>query len=110
MMQQLQQQQAAALHHLARQNDPMAAAALASMQQQHAALASQGLSGDSGIMPRQQPGLDAAGGSGSLSQFFSAEVLAQASSGNAPSMPPLPTQKALTLEEIELQAAAAVRM
>ena len=39
------------------------------------------------------------------------QVLAQASSGNAPSMPPLPTQKALTLEEIELQAAtAAVRM
>ena len=41
----------------------------------------------------------------------SLQVLAQASSGNAPSMPPLPTQKALTLEEIELQAAtAAVRM
>ena len=49
---------------------------------------------------------------------FNYQVLAQASSGNAPSMPPLPTQKALTLtdlEEIELQAtaaaaAAAVRM
>ena len=43
---------------------------------------------------------------GNLSKFFSPEVLAQAQSGNAPSMPPLPTQKALTLEEIELQAAA----
>lgn len=42
-----------------------------------------------------------------LSRFFSPEVLAQANSGNAPSMPPLPTQKALTLEEIERQAAAA---
>lgn len=45
-------------------------------------------------------------GQGGLSKFFSPEVLAQAQSGNAPSMPPLPTQKALTLEEIELQAAA----
>lgn len=43
---------------------------------------------------------------GNLSKFFSPEVLAQAQAGNAPSMPPLPTQKALTLEEIELQAAA----
>ena len=43
---------------------------------------------------------------GNLAKFFSPEVLAQAQSGNAPSMPPLPTQKALTLEEIELQAAA----
>jgi hypothetical protein len=44
---------------------------------------------------------------GNLAEFFSPEVLAQAQSGNAPSMPPLPTQKALTLEEIERQAAAA---
>ena len=42
---------------------------------------------------------------GNLAKFFSPEVLAQAQSGNAPSMPPLPTQKALTLEEIEHQAA-----
>ena len=41
-----------------------------------------------------------------LSRFFSPEVLAQAQSGNGPAMPPLPTQKAQTLEEIERQAAA----
>ena len=46
---------------------------------------------------------------GGLSRFFSPEVLAQAQSGNAPPLPPLPTQKAMTLEEIERQAAA-VRM
>ena len=40
-----------------------------------------------------------------LSRFFSPEVLAQAQSGNAPPLPPLPTQKAMTLEEIERQAA-----
>ncbi len=50
--------------------------------------------------PQQQ------GTPGGLSRFFSAEVLAQAQSGNTPNMPPLPTQKALTLEEIERQAAA----
>jgi hypothetical protein len=33
-------------------------------------------------------------------------VLAQAQSGSVPAMPPLPTQKVLTLEEIERQAAA----
>lgn len=49
---------------------------------------------------QQQPGMQG------LSRFFSPEVLAQATSGNAPAMPPLPTQKALTLEEIERQAAA----
>ena len=43
---------------------------------------------------------------GGLSRFFSPEVLAQAQSGNAPPLPPLPTQKAMTLEEIERQAAA----
>jgi len=41
-----------------------------------------------------------------LSRFFSPEVLAQANSGTLPAMPPLPTQKVLTLEEIERQAAA----
>lgn len=46
---------------------------------------------------------------GGLSRFFSPEVLAQAQSGNAPPLPPLPTQKAMTLEEIERHAAA-VRM
>ena len=45
------------------------------------------------------------GGAG-LARFFSPEVLAQANAGNAPTMPPLPTQKVLTLEEIERQAAA----
>lgn len=47
---------------------------------------------------QQQPG-------GQLSQFFSPEVLAQAHAGNAPPLPPIPTQKAMTLEEIERQAA-----
>ena len=42
----------------------------------------------------------------SLSQFFSQEIMAQAQAGKAPAMPPLPTQKAMTLEEIERQAAA----
>ena len=51
----------------------------------------------------------AAAQQGGLSRFFSPEVLAQAQSGNAPPLPPLPTQKAMTLEEIERQAAA-VRM
>ncbi len=41
-----------------------------------------------------------------LSRFFSPEVLAQAQAGNAPPLPPLPTQKAMTLEEIERSAAA----
>lgn len=45
-------------------------------------------------------------GSVNLARFFSPEVLAQAQSGGAPAMPPLPTQKVLTLEEIERQAAA----
>ena len=54
-------------------------------------------------------GANGGGGGGGLSRFFSPEVLAQAHSGNAPTMPPLPTQKVLTLEEIERQAAA-VRM
>ena len=58
-------------------------------------------------MPHGMQASPTATGGGNLSQFFSPEVLAQAQSGNAPSMPPLPTQKALTLEEIERQAAAA---
>ena len=49
-------------------------------------------------------------GHGQLSQFFSPEVLAQAQAGNAPPLPPLPTQKAMTLEEIERQASAIVRI
>ena len=63
------------------------------------------------------------GGGGSLARFFSPEVLAAARSGNMPEMPPMPKMthqmpamppqqqpnKVLTLEEIELQAAA-VRM
>ncbi len=61
---------------------------------------------EGGMMP-----LPGTGGTGGLARFFSPEVLAQAHSGGAPAMPPLPTQKALTLEELELQAAAAaVRM
>ena len=39
-----------------------------------------------------------------LSRFFSPEVLAQAQGGHAPP-PPMPSQKVLTLEEIERQAA-----
>jgi hypothetical protein len=54
------------------------------------------------MMPQQQQQQQSVG----LSRFFSPEVLAQAQAGNAPAMPPLPTQKALTLEEIERQAAA----
>ena len=54
------------------------------------------------VSPNHQP-------SAGLSRFFSPEVLAQAQAGNAPPLPPLPTQKAMTLEEIERQAAA-VRM
>jgi hypothetical protein len=41
-----------------------------------------------------------------LARFFSPEVLAQAHAGKAPAMPPLPTQKAMTLEELEREAAA----
>ena len=60
------------------------------------------------FLPRNQPGvgdLGPPGPQGGLSRFFSPEVLAQAQSGNAPPLPPLPTQKAMTLEEIERQAA-----
>ena len=57
----------------------------------------QGYQGRNVQQPQQQVG---------LSRFFTPEVLAQAQSGNGPAMPPLPTQKALTLEEIERQAAA----
>jgi len=53
-------------------------------------------------MPQQQQ----QPGNVNLARFFSPEVLAQAQSGSAPAMPPLPTQKVLTLEEIERQAAA----
>ena len=64
-------------------------------------------------------------GQGPLARFFSPEVLAAAQSGAVPAMPPMPTmstmpqmpsmnhsqqQKVLTLEEIERQAAATVRM
>lgn len=59
--------------------------------------------------PGQIPPQNFSGGSQGLSRFFSPEVLAQAQSGNAPPLPPLPTQKAMTLEEIERHAAA-VRM
>ena len=72
------------------------------------------------VSPPQQ------GGGGPLARFFSPEVLAAAQSGAMPAMPPMPSmaaamsghdgppmptqqQKALTLEEIERQAAA-VRM
>ena len=59
---------------------------------------------------QHQPGVGQAGSHGQLSQFFSPEVLAQAQAGNAPPLPPLPTQKAMTLEEIERQASAIVRI
>ena len=51
------------------------------------------------------PSVGNAGDQVGLSRFFSPEVLAQAQAGNAPPLPPLPTQKAMTLEEIERQAA-----
>ena len=54
--------------------------------------------------PPPPPGTGNPGDQG-LSRFFSPEVLAQAQAGNAPPLPPLPTQKAMTLEEIERQAA-----
>jgi len=56
--------------------------------------------------PRMQRQQQPQGGLGGLGRFFSPEVLAQAQQGTLPPMPPLPTQKALTLEEIERQAAA----
>ena len=56
-------------------------------------------------LPPSQQHHPGAPGTGQLSQFFSPEVLAQAQAGNAPPLPPLPTQKAMTLEEIERQAA-----
>lgn len=57
-------------------------------------------------MQRQAQPQGGLGGLGGLGRFFSPEVLAQAQQGTLPPMPPLPTQKALTLEEIERQAAA----
>jgi len=42
-----------------------------------------------------------------LARFFSPDVLAAAQGGGCPPMPPLPLRQALTLEEIERQAAAA---
>jgi hypothetical protein len=42
-----------------------------------------------------------------LARFFSPDVLAAAQGGACPPMPPLPIRQALTLEEIERQAAAA---
>jgi len=76
---------------------------------------SSGLMGGMPPMPPMPPHMPPAGhgmpgtpsgATGGLSRFFSPEVLAQANAGNAPHMPPLPTQKVLTLEEIERQAAA----
>ena len=49
-----------------------------------------------------------------LSRFFPSEVLAAAAAAGGvrhpPKMPPLPTGQALTLEEIERHAAAAVKI
>lgn len=56
--------------------------------------------------PRAQAAPPSPGGGGSLSRFFSNDVLAAAgSSSRQMKMPPLPTGQALTLEEIERQAA-----
>lgn len=41
------------------------------------------------------------GGEEGLSRFFSADLLAKANAGQAPNMPPLPMQKAMTLDQIE---------
>jgi len=45
------------------------------------------------------------GQDGNISRFFSAGLLTHG--GAAPQMPPLPTQQAMTLEELEMQAASA---
>jgi hypothetical protein len=47
------------------------------------------------------------GGGTPLARFFSPDVLAAAHGGACPPMPALPIRQALTLEEIERQAAAA---
>jgi translation initiation factor 4E transporter len=47
-------------------------------------------------------------GHGDLSRFFSPEVLAQAQAAGASTLPPLPTQQALTLEELERAAAVKI--
>jgi len=97
------QQQLAAANLIAHGLDPR----LARLPHPHPALAplSPSRSQPQGFVPpmpqqQQQPG------NVNLARFFSPEVLAQAQSGSAPAMPPLPTQKVLTLEEIERQAAA----
>lgn len=99
------QQQLAAANLIAHGLDPRLASRLP---HPHPALAplSPSRSQPQGFVPpmpqqqQQQPG------NVNLARFFSPEVLAQAQSGSAPAMPPLPTQKVLTLEEIERQAAA----
>ena len=55
--------------------------------------------------PQQHQAVSPSGGG--LSRFFSPDVLAAAQGGACPPMPPLPIRQALTLEEIERQAAAA---
>lgn len=52
----------------------------------------------SGLVGGGMPGFG-----GDLSKFFAPHLLAQATAGQAPVMPPLPKQKALTLEELEHQ-------
>lgn len=58
--------------------------------------------------PRSNQGVaGSSGGDTPLARFFSPDVLAAAQGGACPPMPPLPIRQALTLEEIERQAAAA---
>jgi len=98
------QQQLAAANLIAHGLDPRLASRLP---HPHPALAplSPSRSQPQGFVP-QMPQQQQQAGNANLARFFSPEVLAQAQSGSAPAMPPLPTQKVLTLEEIERQAAA----
>lgn len=101
----LAQQQLAAANLLAHGFDPR----LARLPHQHHSMGSLSPNRTQGpgfISPMSSQGQ----GSVNLARFFSPEVLAQAQSGAAPAMPPLPTQKVLTLEEIEARQAAAVRI
>lgn len=40
-------------------------------------------------------------GSNSLSRWFPPEIFSQANSGQMPTLPPMPSQKILSLEELE---------
>lgn len=100
------QQQLAAANLIAHGFDPRFAARLPHQHHSMGSLSPSRTQGPGFISPISSQGQ----GSVNLARFFSPEVLAQAQSGAAPAMPPLPTQKVLTLEEIEARQAAAVRI